>query len=225
MSFYNTYLILILEAVPCKQPIKKYKNSYGEGEMKKGFISLIFIMILSISGCASLMPSETNIAISPWSEYAEVKKQFEKIEPYKTKISDLKDLSFDPEKNPNTTYLNYLNVRNLFINNPSVKTEDLPGGIQDCFINFEYCYAFEFKLENIKTEGQGNIVLRLLKFREENLTTGPRVSFKVFLVGNLVVYKLPPEGTPHIRKYTLKKRPLGLLQDIGSDLKENMFSP
>lgn len=127
--------------------------------MKRGFILLILIVVSLISGCASLMPSEANMGISPWSEYAEAQRQFEKIEPYKTEINDLKNLFFDPEKNPNTTYLNYLSVRNLFINNPSVKIEDLPGGIQDCFIHFEQCYAFEFKMENIKTKGQGNIVL------------------------------------------------------------------
>lgn len=191
--------------------------------MKAISILLTMFLMIVVSGCAFLMPSETKTTVSPWKDYEEARKSFDKITPYQTDMAKLKDLSFDPHRVPNTKLLDPLNIKNLFLSNPSLTIRDLPIGIQDCLSNFDACHGYEFKLENIKTKGTGNFPLRAFRFKEENKTTGTNISFKIFLVHDVVVYKLPPEGTPDINEYTVKKRPLGFLQDPADLLRDRVM--
>lgn len=186
-------------------------------QMKTAFLLLFWIILVLLfgSGCAALMPSEATITNSPWKTYDEAKNLFDRIEPYKTTLEDLKNMSLDPYKIPNTKILNAISVRNLFVVSPSTSLDDLPSGIHDCLHhhNFEKCIGFEYRFENIKSKGIGNLFLRIFSFKKETHTTGRDITFQIFLINNIVVYKLIPEGISEIDKFRKEIRPLGPLQE------------
>lgn len=168
--------------------------------------------ILFLFGCAALLPSKTKTTTAPWKNYEVAKKLFDTVEPYKTSLDDLKKLSFDPQKVPNTRFLNALTIRNMFLNNLVIGMKDLPEGIRDCLGDFENCRGFEFKLSDIKDLAIGNFYLRVFKFKKENLVTGTDVTFQFFLKGNIIVYKLF-DGVPDTNKLNIERSPLGPVQE------------
>lgn len=179
-------------------------------------------LLLIISGCASLMPSTVTKTNSPWEDYTSIKQVFDAIEPYKTTMEDLKQMSIDPYKTPNTRIINALTIKDMFTNNKLVPIDSMPDGIKDCFKkeNFDKCVGFEYSYKNTKENGVGNLPLRMLAFRKENRLTGHDVKFYIFMkydeqIQNyVVVYKLIPEGDTAGKDETrVEKRPLGPLQE------------
>ena len=169
------------------------------------------IALLLFIGCSPFSSNES-VSVSPWESYEQMRGVFDKVNPYQTTREDLKSLNIDPVQIPNVAYLNGVAVRNMFLNNTTTRLEDLPKGIQECLKDFEDCYGFQYKYQNIRTKGEGNIFLRWLKFKKETRTQGPDVIFQVFFRENLVVYK-QWGGTPTTNQYILEKNPFGPLQE------------
>lgn len=190
--------------------------------MKIRYILLSLFLLLMAYGCASLMPSTTTKTNSSWQDYNGMKQVFDTIEPYKTTLTDFKEMAIDPYTTPNTRILNALTVKDMFTSNKLVSASSLPDGIQDCLKkeNFDRCIGFEFAYNNTRDKGIGSLMLRMLSFKKENHITGHDVKFYVFLKYDetlkdyLVVYKLEPEGDTAGKDQTrVETKPLGPLQE------------
>lgn len=191
--------------------------------MKKiALVAAIFIFASLSFGCATLsstsnklMPSEKRFA-TIWTDYDSALRSFKKVEPSKTTLEDLKKMGWDPYTAPNTTFLNPLTVRKIFLGTGTdtlLKMEDLPKDIQDYLKEFNSCTGFKFEQANLYTEGRGNIIKRLLNFKKEDLTTGWRFQAFIFMKNDTVAYVFW-EGTPNIKDPQLKKNPLGPLGEL-----------
>lgn len=196
--------------------------------MKKVLIAIIALFPF-LWGCAAIsqkvMPSEGRPAVSQWKNYQSALDVFKKIEPGKTSLADLKKLGFDPDITPNTTFLNPITIRNLFLGTDTkapIKFEDLPQDIQDYLKDFNNCLGFKFEQEVSYTEGKGSLVKRWLKFKKEDLTTGWRFEALIFMKKDTVAY-VYWEGKPNIKDPRFKKDPLGPLTDIFGNIPGLIF--
>ncbi len=191
--------------------------------MRNRGIGVVIVMLACLSlifGCAtitstnnSLMPTEKKIAVSNWKNYQSAIEAFNRIEPNKTTMAELKKIGFDPNITPNTVFLDPISVRNIFLGNNSIRIEDLPKDLQEYLKDFDECRGFKFRQEAIFTKGEGNILSRLLKFKKEDLISGWQFEAWVFMKKNKVVYTLWL-GNPNIREVRIQKNPLGAFSDI-----------
>lgn len=183
-----------------------------------GRLTFLTLMIIILAGCASinakLMPSNREI-VRGLGDYNSIEALYNSIIPGETTISDLKKLGLDPKTTPNVTTFNYLDVKNMFLTNPSEKLEDLPLEIQDCVKNKELCSGHAYgPYKDTNTDGQGQIITRVAKCEKIDLITGWELGFFIFRKGDLVIYRLPGKDMPKIHTIKKEKRPLCFLQEI-----------
>jgi hypothetical protein len=63
-----------------------------------------------LSGCSFMLPTGEQDVSRRWAGFDEVKASYERIEPYKSDLSAVKALGFDPDKTPNLQILNHSQV-------------------------------------------------------------------------------------------------------------------
>jgi hypothetical protein len=162
---------------------------------------------LSLVACSGLLPTKQNNTQIPWQTFDEAKTAFEQIKPNQTTLSQLKDTGFDPDKTPNIKIINYLDVIQYFMANPSIRKADLDPHLAVCLDLRELCYAYEMQPEDIHSKRYGNAFMDLLNFRRKTKISGWR--FKALIVMNqeVVAYKLW-SGEPQVLEHEDKRNPL-----------------
>jgi hypothetical protein len=181
---------------------------------------MVIVFIFLNTGCSSnnLLPSVKNTTESPWQNYAEARKAFDRIVPMKSTTEDLKKLGFDPFETPNVTLVTYLEILQKFMPNQSIKLEDLDDGVQNCLKARAQCSGYEVSPNKVNKKRYGSVMLDLLNFRKKTVTTGWHFKALIVLNGDLVVYKLSG-GEPNIIEFEDKRNPLGPLQNIGEAIR------
>jgi len=181
------------------------------------FTLLVIVFSIAVSGCAfnsKLMPTSKDM-VSGLGSYDDIQAAYDKIVPNKTKVSDLKEMGLDPKKVPNITAFNYLELKNMFLANPSEKFENLPPEIQECVKARELCSGYRYgPYRGLYTKGQGNIFSRLAKCKKVDLTEGWELEFFLFRKGDVIVYKLPGRDLPKVHSVKEERRPLCFLQEM-----------
>ena len=172
----------------------------------------ILLVLCLISGCSGMLPVAKTTAESRWESFEQVKASFDLIIPFATTKNDLQKLGFDPYQTSNIQILNYLAIIDKFMPNTNITLADLPPGLRGCVEATDSCVAYELKIQNIKSQRQGNLFLDLLRFKRLAHQTGWRFYAFIVLVDDLVVYKLW-DGQPRIEGEIYKKNPLGPLQE------------
>lgn len=177
-------------------------------------ICVYFLLIgcLFFEGCSFLLPTSSQIVLSPWETFDDAKNSFDKIVPFQTTEQDLKGLGFDPFVSSNVEVLTYLDIIQRFSMNQTFKKEDLDKELVDCLAVKSDCEAYEISLSRIKNEREGNFLLDLLRFRRLTHTTGWKFKAFIVLQNDLVVYKLW-SGKPQVNEEEKRINPLGILQD------------
>jgi len=165
------------------------------------------------TGCATLLTTSDTQTKSAWNSIDEAQRAFGDIAPGESTLSELKCLGFDPYASPNFKVLNYLDVMDRFLMNPSIKRNELPAEVQDALAAREECHGYEVDLSNIRNKRYGNAFLDITGFRRKTRETGWRYKALFVLKGDVVVYKLW-SGEPNVEKYVDTKRPLGPFQEL-----------
>ena len=190
-------------------------------------VSLLMCVVLV--GCSNMMP-RTNLTTSKplgFENYDEVQNKASKIVPHVTTEKDLKDLGFDAEVVPNTQIIREPK-RTLLRDGERVET--LPEAAQLCVIEGERCKGYRFYLHEEDTEGEGNLLLRLVRIKVIDVTTGWEAILYVYLIPSfnarpvplhqlrddewVVVYVVGPEGTPNIDEKKTRTNLLGPFQTL-----------
>ena len=167
-----------------------------------------------VSGCAALLPGGRQETVAPWHSFEDVKAAYDRIEPYVTKVADLRALGYDPAKTPNVTILNYSQVVKTAVPQPSFSIEDQPQGIRDCIRAADRCVGYTLEQSQIKRKRVGNFFLDFLNFDRETRISGWRFSALIVVVDATVVYK-QWSGQPLVRQIDRNRNPLGPLQGVG----------
>ncbi|MDM8567234.1 hypothetical protein QUF74_16490 [Candidatus Halobeggiatoa sp. HSG11] len=178
---------------------------------------IIFICILTITGCAGMLPSMKKTTKSPWKTFEDAKRSFDKIEANKTTSEDLKKLGFDPFETPNVKLVTYLELIERFMPNQSIRIEDLDVGVQQCLKARELCQGYEVTPKILNAKRYGSVFLDLFNFRRKKITRGWIFNALIVLKEDLVVHKVWG-GEPNVSEIEDKRNPLGPLQDINKVL-------
>ncbi|MBF0622792.1 MAG: hypothetical protein HQL54_12795 [Magnetococcales bacterium] len=177
-----------------------------------GMLALFFIVL--ISGCSSLLPSGEVITRSPWKSFEQGKQAFDKVIPYQTTETQLKELGFDPFNTPNITILTYLDVVRLFKYKDTEKNS-VPEGIRDCIQATKDCKAYEVEVTSVQSERQGNFFVDFFNFKRKTKETGWQFTALIIMRNETVVYKLWG-GKPRVNEFREQRNPLGPLQGLGN---------
>ncbi len=172
------------------------------------------LAMLFTTGCASLHSSGHSIAKSPWPDFDAAKAAFDSITPGQTTIAELRTLGFDPYTNSNVRILNYLDILNRFLPNPSIRMEDLPAPVRQSLDAKEESRAYELDVTVLYNQRYGNLFLDMFSFNRKNHETGWNFKALVLLNHDKVTYKLW-SGQPHSERFDQTKKPLGPFQEIG----------
>lgn len=176
----------------------------------------LVIMISSLllfAGCASLLPSGKAVVNSPWQNFDSAKADYEKIVPGKTTIEELNNTGFNPHTMPNIRILNATDTINVFMQNPSMRIENLDPGVQKCSEMKASCMSYRIEPSIVHSKRVGNVLLDLLTFKRHTVSKGWELRGLIIIVDNVVVYKDPAGGRPSINTEEVQTKPLGPLQD------------
>jgi hypothetical protein len=170
-------------------------------------------MMMVTAGCRSMFPIEDKRTVNTWTNYEDTQLTFDKIVPHQTTVDDLKKMGLDPHDSPNIKLLNYLDVIERFIPNPSISKTDLPPDIRNCIESRECCQAYELNLDVSHSKRFGNLFLDLFNFKKHTRITGWSFKGLIIIKDGLVTYKLA-SGEPNVNRLEKKVRPLGPLQEL-----------
>ena len=185
--------------------------------MKRYCNSLVMaVLLLMVTGCASLLPSSTIITKSPWENFDGAKLTYDKIVPGVTTVDSLKKIGFDPFLTPNIRIMNVTEVEAIFLPNPSIKKEDLDIGIQKCIESKDRCTAYQILPSILYVKRVGNFWLDLFTFKRHTVNTGWEFRGLITIVDNVVSYRDPPGGRPLINTDQIDRKPLGPIQEVGT---------
>lgn len=185
----------------------------GAGQRLIGGLLAGFLILL-LPACSALLPEGKGLIESPWHSYAEAEQVFKEIVPYQTTVADLKRLKLDPLSNPNVTILNYSDVLRRFLPSPSINTNDLDVGVQECIRALSSCQGYEIDHRVMQRKRYGNFLADFFNFKRKVDIVGWRFNAVLLIKNNLVIYKLTG-GQPSIHEHEESTNPLGPFQGTG----------
>lgn len=180
------------------------------------------LLLCLVCGCTSLLPRSKEGTASPWKNYGEAQQAFDRIEPGRTTVEDLKPLNLDPSANPNIAILNYSDVLRRFLLNPSVTVADLDHGVRMCVSAKIACWGFEVTQKSVRKHRNGSFWMDFLGFRRETHTAGWKFNGIILVKDGVVIYKLTG-GQPAILEQEETRTPLGPVQSVGDFLFGTLF--
>lgn len=183
---------------------------------------LIFLSLLMIfGGCSTqaLMPSGKQTVsgkglTEQWDNYEKAAAFYESVMPYQTTLTQLRNQHADFENSQNIDKLGPTAVRNLFLENQTLKVNELPVGVQDCLNHYEDCRGYRIRKDVQHSEGAGSLFLRMLSFKREDIITGWMIELLFLANKDMFVYKEVLTGTPGGKAGSeMSKKPLGPAQE------------
>ena len=182
--------------------------------MKLSTMCLLYLaLVLSTTGCRSLLPSEAKRTRTPWRNFEEAQAAFDRIVPHKTTVADLKGLGFDPVATPNVKILTYLDLINRFLPNNSITLQDLQPDVRACIQSKDCCHAYELTLDVSSSKRYGNVCLDVFGFKKSTHITGWSFKALIIVKDDVVAYKIR-SAEPNLDRYERKVKPLGPLQEL-----------
>ncbi len=171
----------------------------------------LILVAAAVAGCSNLLPRGEQLTYSPWNSFGEAQATFDKIEPHRTTVAELKAMKLDPKRNPNITLLNYSDILRRFLPSPSINAHDLDPGVQECIAARSECEGYELNLQTIKRKRYGSFLADLFNFRRKTDVAGFRFNGVLLIKSGVVIYKLTG-GEPAIHQYEESVNPLGPFQ-------------
>lgn len=161
-----------------------------------------------------LLPSSIAISPSRFESYQAARDALEKAEPYKTTLSDLKALGFDPYASVNVTIIPYPEVLSRLVPYSGVPLEMLDPGVRDCIVAQTRCKAYLFHIARNHRQRDGNFFLDFLNFVRHVQVTGWTFDGMVVVRDDVVVFR-NVGGAPNINTSEQTVSPLGPFQRAG----------
>ncbi|QKE62692.1 hypothetical protein HNE05_04740 [Aquipseudomonas campi] len=174
---------------------------------------IVLFPLVWLSGCSSLLPSERAEVLSPFNDYLDAEIRYAQAQPGTTTRSELFSLGFDPLAQGNGKMLSFIDLRLMFVQ-PNVPISYLPDGLIQCLEAKDRCIGYAFDFNKTDTQRVGNFWADVLNFRKKRELQGWAFRAVFVLVDDTLVHKVS-NGEPNIRRYEVKRNPLGPLQGAG----------
>jgi hypothetical protein len=164
-----------------------------------------------------MLPKGSTVTTSSFETFQAAHTAFERIEPYKTQVSELKNFGFDTESIRNVRLIPYPDLVSRLAPNASFAVADLDPGIRDCITAHMACRAYEFHFANETRNRNGNFFLDFLDFSRTTAITGWRFDALLAVRDGVVLFK-NFGGEPNNDRVEHQVNPLGPLQASGQSL-------
>ncbi|MBB1519368.1 hypothetical protein [Aquipseudomonas guryensis] len=174
---------------------------------------IVLFPLVWLPGCSSLLPSERAEVLSPFNDYLDAEIRYAQAQTGKTTRSELFSLGFDPLAQGNGKMLSFIDLRLMFVQ-PNVPISYLPDGLIQCLEAKDRCIGYAFDFNKTDTQRVGNFWADVLNFRKKRELQGWAFRAVFVLVDDTLVHKVS-NGEPNIRRYEVKRNPLGPLQGAG----------
>lgn len=179
---------------------------------------LLLIAAALLAACESALPHQRVVTDSPWAEFVDAKRAFDRIEPDHTTIEELRALGFHPYRNDNVAILSYMDVFEIFVPNAALRVEDTHPGIQRCIASRDRCVGYRQAVLREFDREYGNFWSNFFRFRVRQEMAGWFFESTLVLVDDVVVYKVW-EGNPAVLKHSERVQPLGPLNEVDIDVR------
>lgn len=174
---------------------------------------LWLFLALTLGGCGTLLPSERAEVLSPFNDYLDAEIRYSQAVPGTTTRSELFSLGFDPVTQGNGKMLSFIDLRVMFVQ-PNVPIAYLPDGLVKCLEAKDRCIGYAFDFNKTDTQRVGSFWADVLNFRKKREMQGWAFRAVFVMVDDTLVHKVS-NGEPNIRRYEVKRNPLGPLQGAG----------
>ena len=177
--------------------------------MDRVSVSIAVILLALCSGCSS----ERAEVLSPFADYLDAEQRFGQAVVGKTSRAELFSLGFDPLAQGNCKMLSFIDVRLLFVQ-PNIPLDYLPDGLLQCLQAKDRCIGYAFDFNKTDTQRVGSFWADAFNFRKQRELHGWSFRAVFVLVDDVLVHKVS-NGEPNIRRFEVKRNPLGPLQGAG----------
>jgi hypothetical protein len=178
----------------------------------------VWIVVLPLAGvlagCASLLPRGSTEQPSGFDSFEAAQRALEQVVPFRTTVSELAALGFDPEGGRNVTRVPYPEVITRLAPHPGVPLDSLDEGVRACVAAQAQCRAYVFHLGGQKQRREGSFWLDFFNFRRTTVVGGWRFDGLVVVRGDRVVFR-NFGGEARIDRTERQVNPLGPLQRAG----------
>jgi hypothetical protein len=180
--------------------------------------TLVLMMACALgAGCAQLLPAASSDASSSFATYEEAQSAFERIVPYKTSASELRQIGFDTGATLNVRVIPYPDLVSRLAPNSGIPLTELDPGIRDCILARMGCLAYEFHVGRETRVREGSFVLDFLNFKRTTVVKGWKFDALVVVRDGMVLFR-NGGGEPHADRTERQTNPLGPLQSSGDAL-------
>lgn len=184
-------------------------------------LTLLVASVL-LTGCAHVLPASSTDARSSFENFDAAQRALERIEPYKTRVGELKQLGFDPVGSSNVTLIPYPDLVGRLAPNASIALADLDPGIRDCILARMACQAYEFHLAHEVRRRKGSFLRDFLNFERTTVVTGWRFDALVVVRDGTVLFR-NFGGEPNNDRLEHQLNPLGPLQSSGEAISSRLL--
>ncbi|PAU62827.1 hypothetical protein BZL41_13165 [Pseudomonas sp. PIC25] len=173
----------------------------------------VILAVILLAGCSSLLPSERAETQSPFADYLDAEGRFAQAIPGRTTRPELFSLGFDPLIQGNGRMLSFIDIRLMFVQ-PNIPLAYLPDGLLQCLEAKDRCVGYAFEFSKSDSQRVGNFWADIFNFRKKREIQGWAFRAVFVLVDDRLVHKVS-SGEPNIRRYEVKRNPLGPVQGAG----------
>jgi len=172
---------------------------------------------LALSACAHLLPDQAIDTRPTFDTFAAASRAVERIEPFRTRISELAALGFDVQGQHNVTLMAYPDLVGRLAPNSSVPFGELDPGIRECIVARDGCRAYQFHFWYEKRERRGGFFADFFNFERTTVVSGWRLEALIVVRGDTVLFR-SFSGEPDNSRIEHQRNPLGPLQSAGDAL-------
>lgn len=182
--------------------------------MKPSRLALLAPLLLALAGCSSLLPKGSSDTPSPFATFSEAQAASNRIQPFKTRKDELKELGFDWENGRNVTLIPYPDVLQRLTPYSGVPMEALDAGIRQCILAKTDCQAYLFHFERTDRVRQGGFWADFLNVRRVTQIDGWWFDALVVVSDGTVLFR-NSAGQAHTDRVERQINPLGPFQPAG----------
>ena len=174
----------------------------------------LLLLCGSAAGCAALFPNSSSEVSSPFLSFEAARSAIEQVIPYRTRISDLAALGFDPQSNYNVTLIPYPEIVGRLAPHPGVPLSAMDPGVQDCILAQNACRAYVFRLGSEQRQREGHFFLDFVNIQRITSITGWRFEGLIVVTKDTVLFR-NYSGEARIDRTERQLNPLGPFQPAG----------
>lgn len=194
----------------------------SRGRCRTRALCLVVLCVLS-TGCSSMLPRSSTSTPSPFDSFEQAEDAAERIVPFKTLVSELKSLGFDPDAGANVTLIPYPEIIARLAPYQGVAVSDLDPGIRRCIEAQRACRAYRFHFAREDRAREGSFWPDFFNLRRVTSTKGWWFDALVVVSDGIVLFR-NVAGQARTDRLDKQTNPLGPFQRAGESAGSSLLN-